>query len=65
MESIYKKVRSKKKIVGGLKSLLNCPRRRLMELPDIDFKRIQFLRRYVEIKQQNLYMRHGYSKMGP
>jgi len=26
-----------------------------MELPDIAFKRIQFLRRYVEIKQQNLY----------
>jgi len=26
-----------------------------MELSDIAFKRIQFLRRYVEIKQQNLY----------
>lgn len=39
----------------GFKWLRDCPRRGLMELPDIAFKRIQFLRRYVEIKQQNLY----------
>lgn len=54
-------------LVGGLKSLSKVlhkigfkwsrdgPRRGFMEPSDIDFKRIQFLPRYVEIKQQNLY----------